>query len=196
MARISLEQQLEQLATLGIVPNKTFKIKDVLGDFTQEELEEDPYNSIIASLASLECCPTLWTYRVGSIQPQPGYGSVIEKLESMTNGALGLKKVRDNFKQIFKGDYEEVSSTLKRAWVEFDYNGTDVHWDFVYDADYTDFNVFGRFNELLAEHGSDLRVYWDEEDIFAVFDPAQYKRYKKLNALPFSIVKYEEKRHG
>ena len=194
--RISVEDQIDNLRGFGIIPGNKSGLKEVFEDFSREEIEEEPYICLISSMASLNICQTLSTFSMGAIEPQiQSYADIFVKLDAMTGKVLGLNNVKDNLEAIY---FKRESGDEERAaWVQCSCKGEKLHFDFLYDFEFLDFNLFVRFNELLTKHGVDLQLYnipCDGGDIFVVFSKKQFDEFKETvltNFKTFELVEIE-----
>lgn len=178
MSNISVEEQISNLKNWGVVGDDTLDMDGLYEDWEKEELEETPYEYLLSSFASLGCCQKMRTFQMGAIEPQPGYADVLNELEIMTGGVLGLTDINDNFKDIFAGSSEKVQTytEMHRAIVNFNCKGEAVCWNLLYEMEYLDHNLFYKFNELLKSHGSDLQIYHMADFCYFALTEAQLKQ--------------------
>lgn len=180
MGRASIEEQIENLERIGITFNDKFDLDVIFEDFERDELESQPYDYLILSVANNEFCDSVANFGMGAIEPQgQSHADIFLKLDSMTGGSLGITEVKDNFDDL----YSSSTDGLREAWVELNCRGENIHYDFLYDFEYLDQNVFFRFNELLKKHKIGYQIYnvpQDEHGIYVALQEGQFNKLEEL----------------
>ena len=113
----------------------------------------------------------------------PGdYVFIIERLETLTGGTLALTDIID-----------QVDIVGKQAWVEFTCAGRRIHWDAEVDDDWLDPYIVVKYDALLAEAGSAVRIYSNHTDygqtaFFAAFTPEQKAGFDALCPIELILI--------
>ncbi len=130
--------------------------KDCINEKNVIENESEFNEAIIQMLGSSSYDPQgelkplseqVWTFdfeRDESVE----YGDFIHRLNKMTGYILDFQEVKTIYHEIEK----------MGCGVEFKYKSKDFRWDFVYNNDWTDFNFFHKFLELV-ENDLDKKFY-------------------------------------
>jgi hypothetical protein len=152
---VPLETQLAELAELGLAPTEGVSQDDLFSSHSRAELERAPYRALAETLArAIErepfdpMCDRLWMCDFERIEDHGDYAAILLRLQTMTGAALAIRDVRDHV------DIEE-----QLAWLEFRLDGRPVRWEFGVQDDWLDPEVFTRYDALLAEAGSGLRLW-------------------------------------
>ncbi|TAJ18881.1 MAG: hypothetical protein EPO68_07165 [Planctomycetota bacterium] len=158
--RISVERQLEQLAQAGIALNPWVAEGDLVAFHTRAEFERAPFDELVETLGGeigrepfAPICDRLWMCDLECVSDDGDYAAVLHRLERMTEGALHASEITDR-----------VDLAANVAWLRFDCAGRSVQWDLRVDDDWMDPSLFRRYDELLREQGSALRLYSNESD--------------------------------
>ena len=186
---VLFETQLVELESCGIRRNAGVTNEDIQTFEDQAAMEASPYKGIVDALAfDIEREPfspvsnTLWMCDYERIEGHGAYRDILVRLELMTDSALGLTDITDFV------DWEE-----EKAWVQFNYNGATIRWDAEFDNDWMDPYVIVKYDQLLKEIGSDVRIYSNHSDygqaaLFAGFSATQYDCFKKLSKVRLRLI--------
>lgn len=187
--KVSLEDQLSTLSECDLQMSSSATIDDLFIWGPRETIEKEPYNAIIESLASdierepySPVCNKLWMCDYERIEDHGAYKEVIERLELMTEGALGLTNIQD---------YVDVEEG--KAWVQFEFNKKTIKWDAEVDDDWLDPYIIVKYDALLKESGKEIRIYSNHGDygqvaFLAAFTPSEYACYKKLSPIKLKLI--------
>ena len=182
---VPLEEQLAALAELGVRMSDGAEEEDLFAFESREELEAEPFGRLAEALArSLERPPwtpiadRLWLCDLECIEDDGAYVEVVERLERMTEHALGLDQVEDRV------SLDEPDGGV--AWVQFAHRGETVRWELEVADDWCDPGIFVCYDRLLRDSGSALRLHVADgrdhgQSVFlAAFDARDAKRFSKL----------------
>jgi hypothetical protein len=112
--QLSLEQQLENLATVGIRLNPQFSAETLLEEFTREKFEERPYVGAIITMGGYAkngqpLSDNIFHLNTESIEGEGDYAHVAERMRDLAQGDLPIENIRDHL------DFENGD-----AWVAFE----------------------------------------------------------------------------
>lgn len=187
--RVPLEQQLSVLKSLELVLNPAVTVEDLCAFQELRSLESSPYQGLVEVMGIdlerepyLPMCDRLWMCDYERVEDHGAYREVVERLEVMTASRLKLRNISD-FVDVEEG----------YAWVEFDYQGERVHWDFVVDDDWLDPAVLVSYDRLLKNASSPLRIYSNHTDygqsaLLAAFTPEAKRRFDKLTKISLRLI--------
>jgi len=180
-ASVSLEQQLEVLSTCGVVLSSEVKIEDLFMFHSRAELEANTYKDLIVTLGYemerdpfVPLCNRLWMCDYERIEDTGSYAEIIERLHRMSEHSLPLSDIDDL-----------VDIEANTAWVEFDLEGSRIHWDAEVDNDWLDPTIVVRFNSLLNAKQSPYRIYSNHTDFgqcafFSCFTQEEFRKFVPL----------------
>ena len=186
---VSLEEQLETLAALGLKLNAGVGLEELTMFEEREELEDQPYQGLIEAMGretetepEVPICASLWLCDYERVYDDGDYSAILERLEQMTGGALGLASIRDHV------DLEE-----EVAWVEFELKGDRVRWDFEVDDDWLDPMILVKYDDLLKNVRSEVRLYsnhtdYGQEAFIGAFTAEHKREFDKLSRVKFAPV--------
>ena len=118
--RISLEQQLETLAQLGLTLNRGVTIDDLLCSWDREEYESKPYDTLLFMLGSevegepwgRNVCDKAWNFDVECIEGNGSYVTIVKRL-CLVAGMPDLVSDVEDF----------VDSENDTAWLKYTIDG-------------------------------------------------------------------------
>lgn len=93
----------------------------------------------------------LWHFDTECIADDGDYVRIAERLACLSKGVLAISDVRDH-----------VSIEDSVAWLELNFRGKPVHWDFEVQDDWVDATVFTRFVQLFGDTSSDARFTYGD----------------------------------
>ena len=179
MDRVSIEEQIKQLRSVGITLNENYSQSTVLEDFDEDDIEENPYEYLLISIAGNEFSDVVEEFGIIAPGDEQTYAGIFLKLDAMTGGNLGITNIKDNFEDLFSSDEDG----FKDAQLEFECKGKVIHYNFLYEYNYLDINLFFRFNELLKKHSIGYQIYrypLDESGIFVALSDESFSKLEKL----------------
>ncbi len=123
--RISLEEQLENLAKVGVRLNPPFTAETLLEEFAREKFEERPYVGAIITMGGYKdgkpLSNNIFHLDTESIEGEGDYAHIAERMRDLAEGDLPIENIRDHFDRE-NGD----------AWVAFELatplNEKSVEW--------------------------------------------------------------------
>jgi hypothetical protein len=187
--RVTIEQQVAVLADIGITVSNGVTIDDLTAFEDRDELELQPYAGLVEVLGyEIERepftpkCHRLWMCDYERIEYHGDYKAVLERLEIMTDCALGLRDIKD---------YVDIEDD--RAWVEFTYRDAIIHWDAEVDNDWLDPFIIVKYDALLKENRSIVRIYSNHTDygqtaFFAAFTPEQKAKFDAICKIKLALI--------
>ncbi|MBN9414971.1 MAG: hypothetical protein J0I12_06000 [Candidatus Eremiobacteraeota bacterium] len=166
--RVTVEEQLRQLAECGVVPSPG---ADLFELHSREQMEKKPYGPLIEAL-SMDCCTALWMCDYERIEDHGDYRDVLLRLESMHAG-LGLAEI---------SDFVDVNAGQAR--VEFRWRGEARKLVLKVDNDWLDPQLLRSYAEMLE--GTGRKLYSNERDygqsaLLAIFDEKQMACFQALS---------------
>ena len=186
---VSLENQLDELKACGIVVNDGMTDSDLITFESKTNMETVPYFGLVEVLGiELEREPytpianSLWMCDYERIEDHGAYKDVIERLELMTDSALGLSNIVD---------YVEIEE--ESAWVEFTFQGERMRWEAKVEDDWMDPYIIVKYDQLLKHANAGIRIYSNHTDygqvaFLAAFTPAQFKCFRKLSKIKLALI--------
>jgi hypothetical protein len=188
-ARGKLPTLAEGLATLeqhGIRKRDDVSIEDIL--YSTNGTLNDPidYPQLLCLIGSdverddlRPKSNDLWHFDTECIVDDGDYVRIAERLACLSKGALGISDVRDH-----------VSVEESVAWLELNFRGKRIHWDFEVQDDWVDATVFTNFVQLFRDTPSDARFTYGDlggQDCLIGFSTNEHRQ--ALSAL--TGVKFE-----
>lgn len=111
--QISIEQQIEKLAAIGVRLNPPFTAETLLEEFAREKFEERPYVGAIITMGGykdgLPLSDNIFHLDTESIEGSGDYAYIAERMRDLAQGDLPIENIHDHFDRE-NGD----------AWVAFD----------------------------------------------------------------------------
>lgn len=187
-SRIPVEQQLDELAAIGLRLSEGIEVDDLFLFGSRADMERKPFSALIAALGyctedgdDTPFCRSLWMGDYEAIEDHGDYVVLTRQLQVLSEERPALSNIQD-FVAI--GD--------NKAWVEFDLNGDRLHWDVTVDNDWLDPFLFVKYDQLLAEH-TDLRIYSNHTDfgqsaLLGCFTKDQFDKFNRLSKVKFILI--------
>jgi hypothetical protein len=187
--RVTIEQQVAILAEIGVTVNDGVAVDDLTAFGDRDELELQPYAGLVEALGyEIERkpftpkCNRLWMCDYERIEDHGDYKAVLERLELMTDCALGLRDIKD---------YVDIEDD--EAWVEFTYRGATIRWGAEVDNDWLDPFIIVKYDALLKDSRSLFRIYSNHTDygqiaFFAAFTPEQKARFDEICKIKLILI--------
>jgi hypothetical protein len=157
-ATMSLENQLEVLAKCGLNLRQGITANHLLISLEREEIESKPFDLLMWTLGGdVEEEPyerisnDVWNVDTERIENGGDYAYIAHRIADMARDDLPLENVRDLV------DWDNA-----QAWLSLSMDGEDYHWDFAFNDDWVDMEVFNHFQNLLVKRNSKRRLrIWD-----------------------------------
>ena len=150
---MSLEERLEALELCGVAlaPGRTTDELLMSHDRSEYEADEllllDMLGRTVASEPNgLRFSDDVWYFDFERIESEGSYVSIAEEIGALAGMGLPLENIQDHV------DLEEGV-----AWLEFELDGLQVHWDAQVDGDWVDPEILSKFAQLLINRG-ELRL--------------------------------------
>lgn len=133
---VSLEQQLETLAQLGLTLNEGVTVNDLLYSWDRADYENQPFDTILFMLGcEIECepwgrpfCDRVWNFDLECINEGTGsYAAIVQNLCRVA-GRPGLATEVEDFVDIKK----------RTAWLRYTMDGQKRHYNIAVDNDWAD----------------------------------------------------------
>ena len=154
----TLGEGLAALEQCGISKRKDVSVEDILystGGNLNDPIDYPQLLCVIGSDVERDdfrrMSDDLWHFDTECIVDDGDYVRIAERLAWLSNGALAISNVRDH-----------VSIDESVAWLELDFQGKRVHWDFEVQDDWVDATVFTRFVQLFQSAQSDARFTYGD----------------------------------
>ena len=156
---MTLEQQLEQLASCGIVLAPGITVNDLLEYYDREHYESEPFESLVATMGMdtetdppTPMCERLWLVDYECTQEGVTYADVIDRLQLLSGRVLPITNVTDECDQGGATDHWP-------RWMEFDLDGKRTRWELEDLGGWLDHDVLLRYNRLLRTYNTGLSLY-------------------------------------
>ena len=178
--KLSLDQQLENLATCGIRLRPEFTVDTLLESFDRGKYEERPYVGAVIRLGGetehepfRPLSDNLWHLDTESIHGEGSYKYVAERMRDLAQGELPIENIRDHF-DAENGD----------AWVAFDLRGETLEWHARVKEDWIDPGILTNFCALLRQqNGSRRYTYLDLKGQNCIIGCATEEELRKLRKM-------------
>ena len=187
--KITLEEQLATLRSVGIALNPGITEQDLLAFEQKEKFERVPYQGIIEVLGiDIEREPytpitnKLWMCDYERIEDHGAYKDVLVRLELMSGNSLGLTDIKD---------FVDVEN--EQAWIEFKYKGDNIHWIMKVDNDWLDPSILVKYDALLKDSRAPVRIYSNHTDfgqsaLLGAFTEQEFQVFSKLSKVKFALI--------
>ncbi|HEY1170901.1 MAG TPA: hypothetical protein VGH19_05980 [Verrucomicrobiae bacterium] len=143
----TLAEGLAALESLGIRKRADVTIDDLLHSTGGTADEPTEYSSLLCILGGevergdfQPISDDVWHFDTECIVDHGDYTRIAEQLFRLSKGALAISNIKDY-----------VSTEESVAWLEFDFHGKRVHWDFTVQDDWVDASVLSNFSKLFRE---------------------------------------------
>jgi hypothetical protein len=158
--RISLEEQLEILASCGIRLKQNMTPDHILMSIDREALEEEGFFLLLTIMGGeVEEEPfdrlsdNIWHFDMECIEDHGSYIRIAERMRDLAGGSLPLENIEDY-----------VNIEAGEAWLAFQLDGLGHKWDLTVNNDWVDPSLFIKFIELLGSRNTGkLFTYFDVE---------------------------------
>jgi hypothetical protein len=188
-SRLTVEEQLHELATCGLHISPGLSVDDLFLFHSRAQMEDEPYRHLVETLGCeierepfTPICPGLWMCDCERIEDTGAYVRIIERLYLLSRQRLPVTDITDR-----------VEIEENEAWVEFGLLNAKIHWSAKVEDDWMDPSVVVKFDTLLAEH-TDLRIYSNHTDfgqaaLFGCFTPDEFKKFARLSKIKLIEIK-------
>ncbi|MFD2333568.1 hypothetical protein ACFSR7_30265 [Cohnella sp. GCM10020058] len=158
--RISIENQLANLADVGITLKPNLEISDLL-DRTFKAYEKNPYIHLLmrmggvregaATPIDLYFSDDVWCFDRECIEDHGDYIPALKRIAEMVRPTLCVIDIED---------YVEIDAG--EAWIAFNANGRNHRYALSVDNDWMSLEILTIFSDLLAASGSNKRFFFSD----------------------------------
>ena len=181
---VTLEQQLETLAQLGLTLNDGVTVDDLLYSWERGEYENQPFDTILFMLGSeierepwgRNVCDRAWNFDVECIEDTGSYVTIVRNLCRVA-GTPDLISALEDFVDIEHGT----------AWLKYTIDGEDRHYTIAVDNDWADPETVSAVMEDIERDGK--RFYGKDNGQASIWFYLDQPTADKLNALTGNALK-------
>lgn len=173
MSAITLEEQLDTLAELGLTLNDGVTIDDLLYSFPREEYEGEPFSLILFVLGGeverepwgRSVCDRVWNFDTECINGTGDYATIVERLCGLAGAPGRLSEV---------SDYVDIDGG--EATLEYTVNGQKREWIVEVNDDWADMMTVayvmddiesGDGHFFYVDNGQAMVLYYIDDDTAA-----------------------------
>ena len=175
---MTLEQQLQTLAEIGIQLNEAITIDDLLYSWGREEYEKNPFDLVLFMLGSeverepwgRRICDQAWNFDLERIEDDGAYVEIIENLCRVA-GMPGLITDLEDSVDLENGE----------AWVRYTMDGQQRHHTVAVNNDWADTDTVSAVMEAIERDGK--RFYAKDNGQAAIWFYLDADTAAKLNQL-------------
>jgi len=188
-SKVSLEDQIEVLASCGITLNSGITIDHLLTSFDRGTYESNPYKLLVAMMGGpLELgtengkdvliSNNLWHMDTECIYDIGDYAHIAERMSILAGNVLKLTDISDHFYR-----------PLPIARLCFYLKNKKYNWFFFLRGDWVDPRIFSKFQKLLRKENTEKHLCsldtGGSDIAFAFLTQAQQRNIRKLTGLNF-----------
>ena len=175
---MTLEQQLESLAELGLTLNDAVTVDDLIYSFGRESYEERPFDLILFMLgAEVErepwgrsVCSRVWNFDTECIYQTGDYVAIVKRLCDVANCGNRITSIED-FVDVDAG----------KAWLKYTIDGTERHWPIEVNDDWADRLTLSYIMDDIERDG--FRFYFKDNGQAMILFYLDDSTARKLNEL-------------
>ncbi len=187
--KVSFNEQLTLLQTIGIKLNENISEELLLKEFSLQEYENDPYLLLMLAMGGeveidniyFNGSNNIWYLDTECIEDTGDYVRIAERIKDLSNGHLEMTEINDVV------DIENLEASLS-----FKLDGKEYHWSLKVDDDWLDITIIYKFNELLKLKSPDKSIsifYLGGQDcLIGIFSKQQVKQLNTLKGIKFEII--------
>ena len=184
-AKLSVEEQLENLSDCGISLRPDMNRDILFSDYDPDDFEREPYLLLLVTLGGETeeepygfLSTDIWHFDAECIEDHGDYARIAMRMEELAGGDLPLEKIEDYV------DIEEA-----KAWLAFRLDHQDYKWVLEVDNDWVDQRVFSEFVSLLRGRQTNKRfTYLDlggQDCLIGCSAPEQLEKLRATTRLDF-----------
>lgn len=181
---VTLEEQLETLAQLGLSLNDGVTVDDLLYSWDRQEYEGRPFDTLLSMLGSeverepwgRNVCDRAWNFDVECIEDTGSYVSIVENLCRVANMPDVVSDLED---------FVDIEN--ETAWLTYTIDGQKRHFTIPVDNDWADPNIVSTVMRDLERNGH--RFYGKDQGQASIWFYLDKATADKLNALTGNALK-------
>ena len=186
---IPLEVQLERLEQLGISLSSGATIEDLLNEMDREELESNPYLSLLIALGcEFETGENVWKHISNNIwyldteciEDNGDYVRIVERLITLSQRALKIENLSD-----------AIDIEANEAIISFVLEGEHYSWPMEVNDDWLDINLLSKLNVFLNKLSSEKKFFVaviDQTCLIGFLKESQVNELNKLIDIRFESI--------
>jgi hypothetical protein len=184
---VTIEEQLETLAQLGLSLNDGVTVADLLYSWEREEYENEPFDTLLFMLGSeverepsgRNACDRAWNFDVECIEDTGSYVTIVENLCRVA-GMPGLISDAEDF----------VDIENETAWLKYTIDGQQRHFNIPVDNDWADPKTVSAVMRDIERDGK--RFYGKDNGQASIWFYLDQTASDKMNALIGNALKTNE----
>lgn len=181
---MTLEQQLANLAALGLKLDEGISIDDILYSFDRKDYEEQPFDLILFVLGiemerkpwGRSVCSRVWNFDAECITSTGDYVRIVKRLCQVAGHPDCLKDV---------SDFVDMDSG--KAWLKYTVDGAERNWPVEVNDDWADMLTLNYVMEDIERDGH--RFYFKDNGQSMVLFHLDTKTAAELNRLSSNALK-------
>ncbi len=175
---MTLEQQLESLAEIGLTLNNDVSIDDLLYSFDRKDYENKPFDLILFVLGieverepwGRAVCSRAWNLDMECISGTGDYVAIVKRLCEVANVSNAITDIEDS-----------VNLETGEAWLKYVVDGQPRHFEVTVDNDWVDPETLARIMSDIERDG--CRFYGKDNGQATIWYYLDAGTAEKLNAL-------------
>jgi hypothetical protein len=184
---VTLEEQLETLAELGLSLNDGVTVDDLLYSWDRQEYENQPYNTLLFMLGSeverepwgRNVCDRAWNFDVECIEDTGSYVRIVENLCRVAGMPDLISDVED---------FVDIEN--ETAWLKYTIDGQQRHFNIPVENDWADPETVSAVMRDIERDGK--RFYGKDNGQASIWFYLDQTAADKLNALTGNALKTNE----
>lgn len=183
-AKLSVEDELENLSACGISPKPGINSDIIFADYEEGDFARDPYSLLLMVLSGEAeeeegfLSSDIWHFDTECIEDHGDYARIAMRMEELAGGDLPLEGIEDY-----------VNLEEGKTWLAFRLDNHDHKWELEVNDDWVDPRVFSEFDGLLRSRGTNKRfTYLDlggQDCLIGCSTPEQLEKLKATTGLSF-----------
>jgi hypothetical protein len=183
---MTLEQQLEKLAELGLPLSRGITVDDLLYSYSREDYEREPFEVLLSILGDevwhepwgRTICDSVWTLDTECIHGTGDYVRLVKRLCLLTSNLNYLENICDN-----------VDTATGEAWLSYTVKGQERTWTPYLRDDWVDTSVLLYVMQDLMRDGKRIFAIFSGQAIKLFYlEPYQAVELRELTNLDLKDV--------
>ena len=183
-SKMTLEQQLETLAELGLELNDGITVDDLLYSWDRDEYENEPFDTILFMLGSeverepwgRNICDKAWNFDVECIEGNGSYVAIVKNLCRVSGTPELITDIEDS-----------VDIENGNAWLKYTIDGKQRYYTVVVDNDWADPETVGAVMDDIERDGK--RFYAKDNGQASIWFYLDESTADRLNQLTGNALK-------